>query len=96
MVGPGEVDNTLQEETAEECSKYGKVEKCLIFEVPNGQVPPDQSVRIFVQFANAMFAQAAVTDLNGRFFGGRVVTARFYDEGKFARLDLAPVRNEGR
>lgn len=33
MVGPGEVDDMLQEETAEECSKYGKVERCLIFEV---------------------------------------------------------------
>lgn len=33
MVGPGEVDDTLQEETADECAKYGKVERCLIFEV---------------------------------------------------------------
>lgn len=33
MVGPGEVDDTLQHETADECSKYGKVERCLIFEV---------------------------------------------------------------
>lgn len=33
MVGPGEVDDMLQEETADECSKYGKVERCLIFEV---------------------------------------------------------------
>lgn len=32
MVGPGEVDDMLQEETADECSKYGKVERCLIFE----------------------------------------------------------------
>jgi hypothetical protein len=33
MVGPGEVDDTLQHETADECGKYGKVERCLIFEV---------------------------------------------------------------
>ena len=33
MVGPGQVDDTLQHETADECSKYGKVERCLIFEV---------------------------------------------------------------
>jgi len=33
MVGPGEVDDELESETAEECSKYGKVVKCLIFEV---------------------------------------------------------------
>jgi len=33
MVGPGEVDDELEGETADECSKYGKVIKCLIFEV---------------------------------------------------------------
>ncbi len=33
MVGPGEVDEDLEPETAEECSKYGEVEKCVIFEV---------------------------------------------------------------
>ena len=33
MVGPGEVDDELEGETADECSKYGKVTKCLIFEV---------------------------------------------------------------
>ena len=33
MVGPGEVDEDLEPETAEECSKYGKVIKCMIFEV---------------------------------------------------------------
>jgi splicing factor 45 len=33
MVGPGEVDDELERETAEECEKYGKVIKCLIFEV---------------------------------------------------------------
>lgn len=33
MVGPGEVDEDLEPETAEECTKYGKVIKCMIFEV---------------------------------------------------------------
>ena len=33
MVGPGEVDEDLEPETAEECEKYGKVARCLIFEV---------------------------------------------------------------
>lgn len=33
MVGPGEVDDDLEPETAEECSKYGEVDKCVIFEV---------------------------------------------------------------
>ena len=33
MVGPGEVDDELEPETAEECTKYGSVVKVLIFEV---------------------------------------------------------------
>ena len=37
MVGPGDVDDTLEEETAEECTKFGKVERCVIFEVRPGR-----------------------------------------------------------
>ena len=33
MVGPGEVDDMLEAEVSEECSKYGKVVKCMIYEV---------------------------------------------------------------
>lgn len=33
MVGRGEVDEDLEAETKEECEKYGKVVKCVIFEV---------------------------------------------------------------
>lgn len=50
MVGPGEVDDELQEEVKEECAeKYGPVEKCVIYEV-TGRVSPEEAVRIFVQF----------------------------------------------
>lgn len=62
--------------------------------MPNGQVPDDQAVRIFVKFSSAESAQAALNDLNGRFFGGRVVMARFYDAARFDRLDLAPGPDE--
>ena len=54
MVGPGEVDEDVEPETAEECSKYGDVVKVVIFEMPN--IPPaniegcDDAVRIFVEF----------------------------------------------
>ena len=33
MVGPGEVDEELEGETAEECAKHGPVSQCLIYEV---------------------------------------------------------------
>jgi len=122
MVGPGEVDNTLQEETAEECAKFGKVKKCLIFEVPGKKVPDDQAVRIFVQFADKdgahkgfslpssfsdviervfnafllriLFLLAAIQALHGRFFAKRMVKATYYDETRFAKLDLAPNQSE--
>lgn len=57
-------------------------------------MPEDQAVRIFVKFTRVESAMAALNDLNGRFFGGRVVTARFFDNNRFDRLDLAPGPNE--
>ncbi|KAI2665306.1 Splicing factor 45 [Labeo rohita] len=71
MVGRGEVDEDLEAETKEECEKYGKVVKCVIFE-----------------FERVESAIKAVVDLNGRYFGGRVVKACFYNLDKFRVLDL--------
>ncbi len=89
MVGPGEVDDDLQPEVVEECSKYGDVRQCLIYEIPHG-APDDEAVRIFVQFAKVDSAIKAIIDLNGRYFGGRTVTGSFYSEDKFEKFDLAP------
>ena len=36
MVGPGEVDEDLQPEVTEECTKYGEVSNCLVYEVRGG------------------------------------------------------------
>lgn len=90
MVGPGEVDDDLELETKMECAKYGEVVKCLIFELPNRLVPDDQAVRIFIEFKSTESAQKAANDLNGRYFGGRVVKASFYDVDKFNKLELGP------
>ncbi|KAL3667942.1 hypothetical protein V7S43_006819 [Phytophthora oleae] len=88
MVGPGEVDDELQDEVKGECSEtYGPVTTCTIYEVTR-RVPPEEAVRIFVQFKNAGDATKALTGLNGRFFGGRKVKAVYYDEGKFDQMDL--------
>ena len=49
MVGPGELDDELQAETAEECAKHGPVKQCLIFEV--SRIAPNEiaasEVKIF-------------------------------------------------
>lgn len=89
MVGRGEVDEDLQPEVIEECSKYGEVLKCLIYELPEG-APDEESVRIFVQFSKVDSAIKAVIDLNGRFFGGRIVKGSFFSEDRFGKFDLAP------
>uniref|UniRef100_UPI0037E9BEF5 splicing factor 45 isoform X1 n=1 Tax=Semicossyphus pulcher TaxID=241346 RepID=UPI0037E9BEF5 len=86
MVGPGEVDEDLEGETKEECEKYGKVVKCVIFEIAD--VSDDEAVRIFLEFERVESAIKAVVDLNGRYFGGRVVKACFYNLDKFRVLDL--------
>ncbi len=49
MVGPGEVDSDLEPEVREECqTKYGDVNKVVIFEIPN--IEEEEAVRIFVEF----------------------------------------------
>ncbi|KAL7060575.1 hypothetical protein AAHC03_010240 [Spirometra sp. Aus1] len=93
MCGPGEVDDDLEPETAEECAKYGKVVTCMIFELPDAA--EDEAVRIFVEFEEEQAAVRAVCDLNGRFFGGRVVKAGFYDAEKFRNLELTDAPMQG-
>ncbi|KFM23892.1 DNA-damage-repair/toleration protein DRT111, chloroplastic [Auxenochlorella protothecoides] len=94
MVGPGGVDDGLDEEVGEECSKYGTVTSVLIFEVTEPGFPVEEAVRIFIQFSSAGEATQAMLDLNGRFFAGRVVAATFYDETRFGASDLAPSQEE--
>ena len=90
IVGPGQVDESLDEEVGEECSKYGEVDNVLIFEVTDPEYPPDQAVRIFVQFEKQTAATAALQELHGRYFAGRVVSVDYFDEERFNRQDLAP------
>merc|ERR1712032_1332370 len=82
LVGAGEVDEDLEGETAEEASKYGKLRKCTVKEISN--VADDQAVRIFLEYERVEDATKALVDMNGRYLGGRVVKARFYDEQLFS------------
>lgn len=94
QVGPGEVDSELEDEISSECSKYGNVTRVLIFEITEPNFPATEAVRIFVQFERSEQTTKALVDLDGRFFGGRVVRASFYDEDRFNRNDLAPSAGE--
>eukprot|EP00455_Lapot_gusevi_P038177 TRINITY_DN4276_c0_g5_i1.p1 TRINITY_DN4276_c0_g5~~TRINITY_DN4276_c0_g5_i1.p1 ORF type:complete len:379 (-),score=77.43 TRINITY_DN4276_c0_g5_i1:126-1262(-) len=88
MVMRGQVDPDLESETAEECTKYGGVIECVIFEILSADVPDNEAVRIFVHFQTVDAARRAVADLNGRYFDGRPVRATFYDEAKFEQREL--------
>ncbi|RKP39948.1 hypothetical protein BJ085DRAFT_27916 [Dimargaris cristalligena] len=94
MVRPGEVDESLQQETTDECLKYGPVVKCLVYEVPGDQLPAEIAVRIFVEFEDEAAAERAKADLHSRYFDGRRVTARSFDPQRFGRYDLAPTSAE--
>lgn len=93
-VGPGEVDDELEDEVGSECAKYGTVTRVLIFEITEPNFPTDEAVRIFVQFERSEETTKALIDLDGRYFGGRVVRASFYDEEKFGKNELAPMPGE--
>eukprot|EP00930_Biecheleria_cincta_P042843 TRINITY_DN29483_c0_g1_i1.p1 TRINITY_DN29483_c0_g1~~TRINITY_DN29483_c0_g1_i1.p1 ORF type:complete len:409 (+),score=113.76 TRINITY_DN29483_c0_g1_i1:86-1228(+) len=81
MVGAGDVDEDLEEETAEEAGKYGKLKRCVVKELQGK--PDNEAVRIFLEFEAIPAATKAFADMNGRYFGGRVVKATFYDEKLF-------------
>lgn len=84
MAAAGEADADLAVEIGEECSKYGEVLKVTILELPaSSLLPPDQAVRVFVQFAAQGAAIAAYIDLDGRFFDQRNVLVAFYSEAEF-------------
>merc|ERR1712147_395259 len=64
LVGKGEVDEDLKDETAEEAAKYGKVLECRVMEVPNAA--DDSAVRIFLHFDALSSSIKAKNELNGR------------------------------
>ena len=68
MVGPGEVDEELEGETASECEKFGKVIRCSIHEEKGPGGPAAKAVRIFVQFAEPSSAGRGISILSLKTF----------------------------
>lgn len=66
----------------------------LIFEVTEPTFPEEEAVRVYVQFEQQAAATAALSELHGRLFGGRVVRVRYFNENRFQNGDLAPKLGE--
>lgn len=53
MVGPEDVDEDLENEVTDECSKYGKVEHVIIYQEKQSEDEDAEIiVKIFVQFSS--------------------------------------------
>ncbi|XP_063830299.1 poly(U)-binding-splicing factor half pint [Ostrinia nubilalis] len=91
MVSADEVDTALHHEIQEECSKWGRVERLVIYNERQSEDddPAHANVKIFVQFADPDEARAAAGALHGRYFGGRTVRAALYDQDLFDHGDLS-------
>lgn len=50
MVGPGQIDDMLEKETTQECSKYGTVLSCVAIEDTRPGTRAEEAVKIFVKF----------------------------------------------
>ncbi|XP_056645556.1 poly(U)-binding-splicing factor half pint isoform X1 [Diorhabda sublineata] len=91
MVGPEDVDDMLQEEIQEECSKFGSVERVIIYNEKQSEEDDDSDVivKIFVEFTETTASEKARDALNGRYFGGRLVQASLYDQTLFDHSDFS-------
>ncbi|KAK9509088.1 hypothetical protein O3M35_006480 [Rhynocoris fuscipes] len=91
MVAPEDVDESLQEEIQEECSKFGIVDRVIIYNEKQSEDDDnaDIIVKIFVEFSKMREAEDARDALNGRYFGGRLVKAELYDQSLFDHNDFS-------
>ncbi|XP_076600877.1 poly(U)-binding-splicing factor PUF60a isoform X2 [Chaetodon auriga] len=90
MVGPDDIDDDLEGEVTEECGKFGRVKRVIIYQERQGEEDDaDVIVKIFVEFSEVAEMNRAIQALNHRWFGGRKVVAEVYDQERFESSDLS-------
>ncbi|XP_052101830.1 poly(U)-binding-splicing factor PUF60-like isoform X1 [Mytilus californianus] len=90
MVGPEDLDDELESEVTEECGKFGNVNRVIIYQEKQGEEEDAEViVKIFVEFTKQIEVERGCSSLNGRYFGGRIVTAEKYDQDLFEAKDLS-------
>lgn len=90
MVDAEDLDEELEEEVTGECSRFGTVKRVIIYQEKQGvEEDAETIVKIFVMFSNPSEAEAAISSLNGRWFGGKMIKAQIYDQAKFEANELS-------
>lgn len=88
-----ELDDAFQMEIYEECSKLGSISQVVIYVEKDAKEAFNDrkmdEVRIFIKYQNAEGSKRARQALDGRFFGGRQVSAQYYDRVAFRLRDYA-------
>lgn len=84
MVTPDDIDEFLEGEIREECGKFGNVNEVVI-----ASDPAAGTAKVFVRFSDPTEADAAKQSLDKRFFAGRSIEAKIYDQVMFEHNDLS-------
>jgi poly(U)-binding-splicing factor PUF60 len=90
MVGPEDVDEDLESEVVDECSKYGNVNRVIIYQEKQSEADDAEIlVKIFVEFHQPSEVEKATKALDNRYFAGRLIRAQPFDQAMFDANDLS-------